>query len=353
MSPLNLCSRKPWLVRSSPHLSDGLSSSSTLRQMAPVIVCNDPCRPYCKKVLFMTKSLSVTRSERKECAKLMWEMGKIASSNGWIAILKDGAMHLRDTDLITEPKRIPLPPLTTLPHCQTQVVTNVAMSSTFPEEEDCVVAVKFLGPQLSFCRPNNSKEEWINVRIENPSFFSSPIIFSKKHGVFLTPGAGGHVIASWDHHNPLPKLQTLRFQNLPKLSKTKRDILDSCSTSEHLVESKPTGEMFMVKLYRKFASFMFGTAANLRTEALMVFKLDDEGNAVYTQDIGDLCIYLTRSEPFCLPSSFSPTLCRPNRVKIFDIDEDKFFKLSDQKWNCSRQTPLESFDCSSGTWSWV
>lgn len=38
-----------------------------------------------------------------------------------------------------------------------------------PEEEDCVVAVKFLEPQLSFFRPNNS--EWIDIRIQNPRFF--------------------------------------------------------------------------------------------------------------------------------------------------------------------------------------
>ncbi|KAL0646595.1 hypothetical protein Bca4012_044886 [Brassica carinata] len=204
------------------------------------------------------------------------------------------------------------------------------------------------------------EKEWINVRIENPSFFSSPIIFSKKDDVFLIPGAGGHIIASWDHHNQSsknpPKLQSLLFQNIPKLSKTKRDILDSCyscCTSEHVVGSKPTGEIFMVKLYRKFARMMYDGTARLRTEALMVFKLDDERNAVYTQDIGDLCIFLTRSEPFCLPSSFSLTLCRPNCVKIMDLDENKIFKLSDQNWNCSRwQAPVEYVRYAS-TWYWA
>ena len=40
-------------------------------------------------------------------------------------------------------KRISLPPLVALPHCQTQMVTKVAVSSSSPEEENCVVAVKF------------------------------------------------------------------------------------------------------------------------------------------------------------------------------------------------------------------
>ncbi|CAF1762736.1 unnamed protein product [Brassica oleracea var. botrytis] len=157
------------------------------------------------------------------------------------------------------------------------------MSSSSPEDddEDCVVAIKFLGPQLN--------------------------------DVFLIPGAGGHIIASWDHHNQSSK-------NPPKLQ-----------------------SLLM----------MYDGTARLRTEALMVFKLDDERNAVYTQDIGDLCIFLTRSEPFCLPSSFSLTLCRPNCVKIMDLDENKIFKLSDQNWNCSRwQAPVEYVRYAS-TWYWA
>ncbi|CAA7051649.1 unnamed protein product [Microthlaspi erraticum] len=53
------------------------------------------------------------------------------------------------------------------------MVTNVAMSSSSPEDIDCVVAVKFFGPQLSFCRyPGRSDSEWINLRIE--TLVSSP-----------------------------------------------------------------------------------------------------------------------------------------------------------------------------------
>ena len=58
----------------------------------------------------------------------------------------------------------------------------------------------------------------------------------------------------------------------------------------------------------------------MKTEALMVFKLDEEGNAVYTEDIGDLVIFLSRAEPFCVPASSFPGMY-PNRVEIFDVDE--------------------------------
>ncbi|KAF3494687.1 hypothetical protein DY000_02054011 [Brassica cretica] len=58
----------------------------------------------------------------------------------------------------------------------------------------------------------------------------------------------------------------------------------------------------------------------MKTEALLVFKLDEKGNAVYTEDIGDLVIFLSRAEPFCVPASSFPGMY-PNRVEIFDVDE--------------------------------
>ncbi|CAA7029869.1 unnamed protein product [Microthlaspi erraticum] len=248
----------------------------------------------------------------------------IGASHGWIATLKDdGILRLQD-DLNpaasgTDPKRIPLPPLVTLPRCQTQIVTNVSLSSSCPEsDEDCVVAVKFLGPQLSFCRPAAAKSEWTNIRVANPCFFSSRVMFSEGDGMFRIPGAGGHVIGSWDlSKKHKHKIQRLRFQNLPELTKAKRELLHSCLTTEHLVESRTTGETFMVKWYRKAAKGLW----RLKTRALMVFKLDQQGNAVYTQDIGDLVIFLSNSEPFCVPASSFPDL-EPNMVRILDVDEN-------------------------------
>ncbi|KAJ4869798.1 hypothetical protein Rs2_36251 [Raphanus sativus] len=104
------------------------------------------------------------------------EIGVIGASHGWVATLKNGVVCLQDGIHLpdTDPKRIPLPPFVTLPHCQTQIVTNVAMSSSSPDEdEDCIVAVKFLGPQLSLCRPAQKDCKWSNIRITDPSFFSS------------------------------------------------------------------------------------------------------------------------------------------------------------------------------------
>ncbi|CAA7051635.1 unnamed protein product [Microthlaspi erraticum] len=49
----------------------------------------------------------------------------------------------------------------------------------------------------------------------------------------------------------------------------------------------------MVKWYKKTVPKTIDGIERLETEALMVFKLDGKGNAVYTQDIGDLVIFLT------------------------------------------------------------
>ncbi|KAJ4887224.1 Uncharacterized protein Rs2_26972 [Raphanus sativus] len=157
-------------------------------------------------------------TQKKVPMELVKEMGTIGASHGWVATLKNGVVCLQD-DLdpyasYTDPKRIPLPPLVTLPHCQTQIVTNVAMSSSSPDEdEDCIVAVKFLGPQLSLCRPAHRDCKWSNIRITDPSFFSSHVMYSKRDGMFSMPASGGNYTASCDlgRHVTEPKIQMLSY----------------------------------------------------------------------------------------------------------------------------------------------
>ncbi|KAG7538632.1 hypothetical protein ISN44_As13g023760 [Arabidopsis suecica] len=338
--PSTLCFRKPVFVRSSPIHSNNVFSSTSLPQTPPcVIMYVDPCGADPGKLVIRGAGDS-TPLEKKLPMELTNEMRPIGSSNGWLTTLKDGVMGLQDIDLNlvasdVDPKRISLPPLVTLPHCQTQIVTNVAMSSSSPEDEDCVVAVKFLGPQLSFFRPAQSNSEWINIRVKNPCFFSSPVMYSKKDDMFRIPGSGGHLIASWDlhKHGEKTKFQRLQFRKIPNMTKDNKRLLDSCCKSEHLVESRTTGETFMVKLYKKTPETWDGIAKKMQTVALMVFKLDDKGSLVYTQDIGDLSIFLTKSEPFCVPSSSFPDMY-PNHVNVLDVDETAIVNLAEQKWNC-------------------
>ena len=164
-------------------------------------------------------------------------MVTIGASHGWVASLKDdGILRLHDDQnpyaLYKDPICIPLPPLVTLPHCQTKIITNVSMSSSsLEDDEDCVVAVKFLGPQLSFCKPaGKSKLEWTNVKLNYPCFYSSRVMFSKKYNLFLIPGSGGHLMGAWDPCNPSDRLmfESLRFENPPKLPTPVHELMDSC-----------------------------------------------------------------------------------------------------------------------------
>ncbi|KAL0728870.1 hypothetical protein Bca4012_024963 [Brassica carinata] len=271
--------KPPVSVRSSfLSLSQGFSTS--LLQTPPCkIMFAEPCGADLGKLVVLNFNELYTTELKKVPLELVNDDDAakitIGASHGWIATLKeDGILRLQD-DLNpvasdTYPKRIPLPPLVTLPHCQTKIITNVSMSLSSPEDdEDCVVAVKFLGPQLSFCKPA-SKLEWTNIKIK-------PLLL-----------------------------------RLP---------------SEHLVESRPTGETFLVKQYKKTIKITKAGIARMRTKALMLFKLDEEGNAVYTQDIGDLVMFLSMSEPFCVPATSFPGLY-PNYVRLYDFDELGFISLN-------------------------
>ncbi|KAJ4911392.1 hypothetical protein Rs2_06013 [Raphanus sativus] len=330
--------KPPVSVRSSLLLYSKAITTSLLQTPPCRIVLAEPCGGDLGKLVVMNMNeLECTDLEKKVPLELVYdEKIIIGASRGWIATLKeDGVLRLQDdfnpVASDTNPKRIPLPPLVTLPHCQTKIITNVSLSSSSPEDdEDCVVAIKFLGPQLSFCKPATQSKpaEWTNIKIENPCFYSSRVMFSKKHNLFRIPGSGGHVIGSWDPYKPSNnlELQSLRFTNMPKLTKAKQNLLDMCCRSEHLVESLPTGENFLVKQYKKTIKITKAGIARMRTKALMVFKLDEEGNAVYTHDIGDLNMFLSMSEPFCVLATSFPHLL-PNSIDIKDFDESGFVHL--------------------------
>ncbi|CAA7031967.1 unnamed protein product [Microthlaspi erraticum] len=349
--PPKLCFRRPVLVRSFPHgLPKGFSPSSMPETPFRVYIGKDPCRPSLSFVRNQVTKRSFTEEWQEKREKLLEftkEVGTLGSSNGWLTTVNDGVLRFRDVDLDLDAASVSLPPFVTLAHCQTQVVTNVVMSSSSPEDEDCVVAVKFLGPQLSFCRPGQSNSEWTNMRFENPCFFTSHVMYSKKDDMIRILGSGGHLIGSWDlckHSKNHIQFQSLRFQNLPKLNKAKRDHLDSCYTSEQLVESRTSGETFLVKLYRKTGEII-DSVGTMRTQYLMVFKLDEQGNAVYTQDTGDETIFLTKCEPFCVPDSTFPPRC----VHIVDVDERRVFRATDSQWNFPRKTHVKHY---SSQWFW-
>ncbi|XP_048606536.1 uncharacterized protein LOC111213634 isoform X2 [Brassica napus] len=323
--------RKPVLVRASA------GGSSSVVQTPPCYVKGaDPCGADHVLLDYSHSMKNRPILIKKAPEELVYndaEVTTIGSSHGWVASLMHGVGILRLHDDLNpvasdaNPKCISLPPPVSLPRCQTQFVTNVSLSSLSPEEEDCVVAVKFMGPQLSYCRPSaQGNSKWFNIRIANPCFFSSRLMFSKKHNMFRIPGAGGQLIASWDlcKDEHTPKFQELRYHFLPEPTEAEREVMDTCLTTEHLVESQSTGETFLVKCFRQTVDGI----AVLQTKGVMVFRVAPKGNAVYTQDIGDLTIFISKAEAFCVRASSFPGVS-PNHVYILDVMEISFFKLAD------------------------
>ncbi|CAH2034266.1 unnamed protein product [Thlaspi arvense] len=257
------------------------------------------------------------------------ESRQIGSTRGWGIFSNDHDRSLCISDLYnplaskSNPTMVPLPSLAAVHSNQANVVWNVAMSSS-PGDEDCVVAIKFLGRQLSLCRPH-SDIRWTNVgeilveKLENLE--NSNLTYSKRERRFYLPGPGGNSLYSWDLHlkkNKSLKLHELLFRDLPELDDSEWKLLGWCCRTEHLVESVSSGERFLVKWYmyaqRFFSPSHEGT--NYTTRRFMVFreKTMTEGRYMYyTEDIGDVCIFLSMSEAFCVQASSCPGL-KPNSI---------------------------------------
>lgn len=157
----------------------------------------------------------------------------------------------------SSPKIMHLPPLFPLPDYTLDPVENVSMSSCpDQEDEECVVAVKFKGFQLSLCVPGRDSE-WTNIVTPFDYFHnSSSLTFSKRDQSFCMLSPGSRFLASWHIHSKNwddPKFHELRFRNIPKSEEWQ--LLDSCAKTEHLVEA-PSGECFLVKWYILYKFFV-------------------------------------------------------------------------------------------------
>ncbi|KAJ0229169.1 hypothetical protein HA466_0293370 [Hirschfeldia incana] len=240
----------------------------------------------------------------------------VASSLGWgfFSGFSDRSLYISDhlNPLSSTSKVIPLPPLTALSTCQTDVFCNVAMScDDDDDDQDLVVAVKFLGRQLSLCRPNRDLR-WTNIATPFPFLERSNLMFSNRDRKFYLPLPGSTYLYSWDLLHFTPSFRKFMYTNRPKLSQSEHQLLDSCSRADHWVES-PSGERFLVKCY---------THHTLERDPLfMVFRekeeTEDTFDMCYTEDIGDLCIFISDSDPFCLHATSCPGLV-PNSIYLTD-----------------------------------
>ncbi|CAA7016916.1 unnamed protein product [Microthlaspi erraticum] len=214
------------------------------------------------------------------------------------------------------PKVIPLHSIGRGTAPQMHAVTNAAMTCSPDQSTDFAVAVNTLGVMINFFRPKDS----VSVIFDAPFryFDLSKVMYSKRDDKFYSASTGGDFLISWDssfeERNISSKWHELRFTNLPELTQSEWEILDSCSKTVQLVES-PSRQRFLIKWYaqnHKPGEHM--TFLCRGTKRFMVFREEEEtGVMSYTEDIGDLCIFLGNSEPFCVKASSFPGL-NPNSI---------------------------------------
>ncbi|CAF2160031.1 uncharacterized protein LOC125576474 [Brassica napus] len=225
------------LATTTPYLSLG----DTLKKDSP-----DDCTETRDVVFFdPVKEERLTVTDKTFPQELVHSR-QIGSSHGW-GLSRDGERSVCMSNVYhpsspkSNPEIIPLPSLTALPDNQTGVVWNVAMSSSSPsddDDEDCVVAIKFLGNQLSLCRPNRDLR-WTNVETLG-MLETSNLMYSERDQRFYLPAPGGNALYSWDLHlNKSPELHQVVFRDLPELAESEWGLLDMvCSRTEHCYLNK-------------------------------------------------------------------------------------------------------------------
>ncbi|XP_010478394.1 PREDICTED: uncharacterized protein LOC104757360 [Camelina sativa] len=213
----------------------------------------------------------------------------------------------------SKPEIIHLPFFTAMCNGQTEVVCNVAMSSSPPDQDDqdWVVGIKFLGRQLSLCRPRRDLR-WTNILAPFESWDSSKLMYSKKDQRFYLLAPGGNYLCSWDlnfKEDKKPKFHELVLHNLPDMPRSHWKQLDSYCREDHWVES-PSGESFLVKWFCEYSPK--NSSKWCKSPIVMVFReeetKDGRKNMRYTDDIGDLCIFISKGEDFCVKASSCPGL---------------------------------------------
>ncbi|CAL9216629.1 unnamed protein product [Arabidopsis halleri] len=242
----------------------------------------------------------------------------IGASKGWgfYSDLCDGSLCLSDFLNPLASKVIPLPPLDDMNTCQTEAFYNVAVSSSSAcdHDEDLVVAVKFLGRQkLSLCRPNCDMS-WTSIVPPFTFMENSNLMYSKRDQRFYLPVPRSNHLCSWDLQGQSFKDHKLLYQNRTKLSQSKHKLFDSCSKAEHWVES-PSGERFLVKCYS------YVSTSQNREPIFVVYREEEttkRGTIIcQTEDIGDLCIFISGTDPFCVEASLCPGLV-PNSIYLME-----------------------------------
>ncbi|ESQ42645.1 hypothetical protein EUTSA_v10013918mg [Eutrema salsugineum] len=238
----------------------------------------------------------------------------LGTSQGWVACLENKDFTVRLTDLYkpwisSSPKVISLPSIGFKPSTH---ATEVSLSSSDPvHDKDLVVAAKFSEYQLSVC----CDSKWTHIDTPYSLLPPSDLMYSKRDKAFYFTSFKGLYMGSLDLTDNELDFQELRLRDQPKIGGAGWEMLDKCFMSNHLVEC-PSGELFFIKWYTDCIRRQHGEYILMHgiTKRFMVFREDEKSkDFYYTEDIGDLCIFLGKSEAFCVSASMYPGL-KPNSI---------------------------------------
>ncbi|KFK30612.1 hypothetical protein AALP_AA6G004200 [Arabis alpina] len=243
------------------------------------------------------------------------------SSRGWVLAQNKVDLALRLTNMYNNPcasrKVISLPPTK-------EKLWRISLSaSPDQDQEDCVVAALSTDSSLIMCRPGDS--EWTPIKTP---FFASGMIYSARDAKFYLGTRVGHEYVGY--HGPIDLIDTSSgfpqvslFQEFPfsEFPESRvENLLTASKTDEHIVQS-PSGESFIIYwfnyayLNKEFkAKPPYQSSIRSKPRGFVVFKQDPEQRInSYTEDIGDLCIFLGYNEAFCVSATEYPGL-NPNSI---------------------------------------
>ncbi|XP_010415522.1 PREDICTED: uncharacterized protein LOC104701525 [Camelina sativa] len=274
--------------------------------------------------LYDPRKQEQVKIENKILPKEVYKSHRIGSSRGWLALVNKKDSTVRLANILNPSKKIiSLPPIT---RDKYEYVVNVSVSS------DCVVAVKFYGSRVSICGPGDSA--WTRIDVPCPSFLSSTVMYSERdRRLYLNncnpdyTGPTEFTPKSSGLNTPVCGYKRFIFSNfleeMPELENEMR--LSRFKIQQQLVESS-SGQSFIVLWFVErftdkgevapWGDTRYNNSKDLRrkTQKIMVFRQDEEqGTGPYTDDIGDLCIFLGENESFCLSAKDFPGLS-PNSV---------------------------------------
>ncbi|VVB08123.1 unnamed protein product [Arabis nemorensis] len=113
-----------------------------------------------------------------------------------------------------------------------------------------------------------------------------------------------------------PKYDLMWKKDIPQYMSYELEEMNSFTRIDHLVES-PSGEQFLISWYYGDEMVLYKGETTLmhKTKRFMVFKEQEmnkekkyDKDMIYTENIGDFCIFLGHGEALCVPSTSSPGL---------------------------------------------